>query len=139
MYDAILLPADGSPGSEAAIEHGIDLAALTDATVHAVHVAEVTDFGDVAEDDEDLVTQGHEIVQPVVATAEEADLEVVETVLEGTPHERLVEYARRNAIDAIVIGTHGKSGISRVLLGSTAEKVIRESPVPVVTVPDDAE
>lgn len=139
MYDAILLPTDGSPAAEAATEHGIHMAARNDATVHAVYVADVTDIGTLAEDDEDLVEQGYEILDSVVREAEDAGLDVVEDVLEGTPHERLLEYARRNEIDAIVIGTHGKSGLSRVLLGSTAEKVVRESPVPVLTVRDGAE
>ncbi|WP_207588456.1 universal stress protein [Halomontanus rarus] len=134
MYDAVLVPTDGSPGAEAAVDHGIHMAAQNGATVHAVHVVDVTDFGDIAEGDEDLVAQGYEVVEPVVAKAEEAGLEVVETVLEGTPHERLLEYAGRKEIDAIAIGTHGKSGLSRVLLGSTAEEIVREAPVPVLTV-----
>lgn len=47
---------------------------------------------------------------------------------------RLLEYVGRKEIDAIAIGTHGESGLSRVLLGSTAEEIVREAPVPVLTV-----
>lgn len=139
MYDAVLVPTDGSPGAEAAVDHGIHMAAQNDATVHAVYVADVTDFGDLAEGDEDLVAQGYEVIEPVVTKAEEAGLEVVETVLEGTPHERLLEYAEQEEIDAIAIGTHGKSGLSRVLLGSTAEEIVREATVPVLTVREGLE
>lgn len=136
MYDTILLPTDGSVGAEAAIDHALHLADQNDATVHAVHVVAVTDYGDLTEVDEDEEKRAFDVLDPVLEAVEEAGIEVVEEVLEGTPNERLVEYADHEDVDMIVMGTHGKSGVSRVLLGSTAEKVVRNSPVPVLTVRD---
>jgi nucleotide-binding universal stress UspA family protein len=83
-----------------------------------------------------LYERASEILDPVHAAADEADVELEETVIEGIAHETLIDYTKAKGIDLIVIGTHGKTGISRVLLGSTAEKVVRHSPVPVMTVRD---
>ena len=59
----------------------------------------------------------------------------VETVTEvGTPHEAIAEYAEEADVDLIVVGSHGRQGISRIVLGSVAEAVVRTSPVPVLVV-----
>lgn len=138
MYDSVLLPTDGSPAAEAAIDHAIHIATQNDATVHAVHVAEITEFGDITEGardvDDGLREGGKELLAPVLKAADDAGVDVVDTVLRGTAHERLVEYVEDRGIDVVVMGTHGKSGLSRVLLGSTAEKMVRHSPAPVLTV-----
>jgi nucleotide-binding universal stress UspA family protein len=52
----------------------------------------------------------------------------------GTPSEEIVNYADEHEIDLIVMGTHGRTGVARVLLGSVAEKVVRKAPCPVLTV-----
>lgn len=138
MYNKILLPTDGSPGAEAAIDHAMHVANQNDAVVHAVHVIEITDLGDITEETEDLEAElresSQELLTPILDAADNAEVEVVEAVIEGRPYEQLVEYVTENAIDMVVMGSHGKSGLSRVLLGSTAEKVVRHSPVPVLTV-----
>lgn len=138
MYDIILLPTDGSPGAEAAIDHAMHVANQNNAVVHAVHVIEITDLGDITEDAEDLETElqkgAQELLTPILDAADNVGVEVVEAVVEGRPHEQLVEYVNENEIDIVVMGSHGKSGLSRVLLGSTAEKVVRHSPAPVLTV-----
>ena len=59
---------------------------------------------------------------------------VVRDVRVGTPFLEIVRYAKETAIDLIVIGTHGRSGLAHVLLGSTAEKIVRKAPCPVLTV-----
>lgn len=134
MYDAILVPTDGSPGAEAAIDDAVHIAAQNDATVHVVYVVDQIDAGRLGEEPDDIRDDANEVIGPVTEIVRDAGLEVTEEVLEGTPDERIVEYARSNDIDMIVIGTHGKNGLSRVLLGSTAEKIVRESPVPVLSV-----
>lgn len=139
VYDQVLLPTDGSPGAEAAIEHGIHVASRDDAVVHSVHVAEMTDVGDVTtgipEDEPDEAVR--QLLESVRDAATEAGLETEEAILEGRPHEEITRYVDRNDIDLVVLGTHGKTGISRVLLGSTAEKVVRHSSAPVLTVSPD--
>lgn len=143
MYDDILLPTDGSPGAEAAIDHAVAQANQNSAVVHAVHVIEVTDMGDVTEDtgnmQNKLRSSARELLEPILDAAEKAEVESVEAVVEGRPHEKLVDYIEDNDIDLVVMGSHGKTGLSRILLGSTAEKVVRHSPAPVLTVPEREE
>ncbi|MXV63924.1 universal stress protein [Natronorubrum sp. JWXQ-INN-674] len=152
MYDTILVPTDGSPGAEPAIENALDLARRYDASVHALSVIDVaelmeldylgdrTDFERTIEPLEDAAKDA---VQTVVAQARErdADLEVVTVVRQGIPFEVILEYADRIDADLIVMGTHGRRGLSRFLLGSTTERIVRASPVPVLTVrfPEDSE
>jgi hypothetical protein len=63
---------------------------------------------------------------------------VVAAVESGVPAARIVDYARRHDIDLIVMGSHGRTGFSRALLGSVAERVVRLAPCPVLTVPREA-
>lgn len=138
MYDEILLPTNGSPLAEAAIEHAVHVATLEGAVVHAVHVLEAPERADHDVDTESLETAAEidtrRLLQPITEAAEDAGVEVVESVRRGQTHEQLIEYVVAHDIDLVVMGTHGKSGLSRVLLGSTAEKVVRHSPAPVLTV-----
>jgi nucleotide-binding universal stress UspA family protein len=79
---------------------------------------------------------GREAVADVVTEAEAGGLDRVEDhVIQGTPYRAIVEFATENDVDVIVMGTHGRRGIDRYLLGSVTEKVIRTSPVPVLSVP----
>ena len=74
--------------------------------------------------------------QAVSALAEMAGDEPVETgIREGNPSGEIVDYAREFDCDAVVMGTHGRGGIDRLLLGSVAGRVVRAAPVPVITVP----
>lgn len=142
MYDSVLLPIDDSPGAKAAIEHATRIARRYDAVIHIIHVLEVTDLGDFPDDIRDidsiedaLQLGGREMLKPVRHVTEAAGLETVEVLKEGKAHQKLIEYVDTHDIDLVVMGTHGKSGLSRVLLGSTTEKVVRHSSAPVLTVP----
>lgn len=63
-----------------------------------------------------------------------ADVEVTTALLEGVPFKELIRHAADNGVDLIVMSTHGHTGLKHVLLGSTAERVVREAPCPVMTV-----
>jgi nucleotide-binding universal stress UspA family protein len=63
-----------------------------------------------------------------------AGMTITRTVLTGTPFLEVIRYARENEIDLIVIGTHGRSGLVHVLMGSVAERIVRKAPCPVLTV-----
>lgn len=143
MYDRILVPTDGSPGAKAAIDHAIHVATQNDAVVHAVHAEELIDLDDATDgttaEDTVLEADAETALAPVVDAAEDAGLEVVEAVVEGRAQDRLIEYVEEEGIDLIVMGTHGKDGLSRVLLGSTTEKVVRNSPAPVLAVPENGD
>lgn len=63
-------------------------------------------------------------------------LTVKAEVVEGTPFHEIIEYARGHSVDLIVMGTHGRGALTRLLMGSVAEKVVRKAPCPVLTVHD---
>ena len=139
MYDSILIPTDGSAESAEAAEAGLDLAEELDAEVHAISVvdaelvASTTYTSGAAKNEERMHEEAEENAAEVAEGARERGLEAVEVVETGIPAEKIVEYADEN-VDAIVIGTHGRSGMRRVLLGSVTDKVVRTASVPVVTV-----
>ena len=142
MYDSILVPTDGSNAAVAAAEGAVSLARRFDATVHAVHVVE---FRNVRSTDEQLVADlrrfGERLVDEVEELASEAGVEATTSVLEtrGRVHRTIIEAAGERETDCIVMGTHGRTALARIALGSIAERTLRESPVPVVTVSEDAD
>ena len=137
MYDRILFPTDGSEGSATAFEHALGLARVHDATVDVLYVADtsqdsVTVLGGEMLDL--LAEEGERIVGEFEAHARDAGVEVRTAVLQGDPHATIVDYAESHRVDVVVMPTHGRSGLSRYLIGSVTEKVVRTSPVPVLTV-----
>jgi nucleotide-binding universal stress UspA family protein len=83
---------------------------------------------------EHLTTQGREATYYVETTGKILNVAVEPVILEGNPADEIVNFAEKNDIELIVIGTLGKSGVQRFLLGSVAENVIRHSKVPVLVV-----
>jgi nucleotide-binding universal stress UspA family protein len=142
----ILVALDGSDAAWKALEHA--LAEFGGETIAVLHVVDPTagthtsfedeyEFGrDYAYDD--AVERGEERLAQARERARQADAlseTVIETALEaGRPARTIVEYAEEHDVDHVVVGSRGRSGISRVLLGSVAESVVRRSPVPVTVV-----
>jgi nucleotide-binding universal stress UspA family protein len=139
MYDDILIPTDGSEESARAAEEGIGLAEALGADVHAIAVvdaeivASTTYTSGAAENEERMHEEAERNAKEVADRARERGLEAHEVVETGIPAEKIVGYAEENA-DAVVMGTHGRSGVRRFLLGSVTDKVVRTASVPVVTV-----
>jgi len=139
VYDNILIPTDGSNSAEAAVEHGIAMAKKFGSTVHALYVIEtrahyiltVSINDDVMEEYEEY---GEGLVTDVVERANKEGLDGVGIVKAGSIAEEIVEYARRNDIEGIVMGAEGRSAVDKYLVGSTAEKVIRTADIPVTVV-----
>ncbi|ELY52939.1 universal stress protein [Natronolimnohabitans innermongolicus] len=137
MFDTILLPTDGSDYAEAAAETGLELAATHDATVHVVSVADSGPLGDLrlpgdaASAKEAIRGRAEEYVDAVLERAEAADVDVTGTVLQGPPEHELLEYARDNDVDLIVMGTRGRGGVHRMAMGSVTDHVIRFGDIPV--------
>jgi len=117
----ILLATDFSEIARAAADVTGQQAAQWGARVHVLHV---TDPGDTRGDQLDRIAAG---LAPIPT--------IVRTMVAHDPARAIVAYASSHAIDLIVIGTHGRSGFSQVLLGSVAERVVRTAPCPVLTVP----
>ncbi len=83
---------------------------------------------------ETLRDKGRKAVRDVEVTGTQAGLTVVIEIVEGNSHEEIVDYITEHGIDMVIMGTHGRTGLDRVVMGSVAERVVRRSPVPVVTV-----
>ncbi|AZH24813.1 universal stress protein [Haloplanus aerogenes] len=132
--DRILVPTDGSACARAAVDQAIELALATDATLHVVHVVDsgIVDTGPIPAA---LEEAGERAIQQVVERADAAGVSATErSLLNGTPHQEIVDYADENGIECIVMGTHGRTGVDRYLLGSVAERVVRLSDSPVLAV-----
>ncbi|MDL5360654.1 universal stress protein [Halalkalicoccus sp. NIPERK01] len=140
MYDRILIPTDGSEEARKAVDHGIDLAAAVNASVHALFVVESrlsalpSDSMRQVTEREEWVRYGEEVTEEVVADAEARGVSGVAAVEHGKAHKEIVEYAEENGIDCIVMGTHGRDGVQDVILGNVTERVVRTANVPVLTV-----
>jgi nucleotide-binding universal stress UspA family protein len=143
MYDNILVPTDGSAASEGAVDHAIELAKQYDATLHALYVVDTGAYSsmEVGSDIviEALQEEGNQAVDRVANRAEDAGVAVETSVRTGIAHRSIVEYVSEEGIDLVVMGTHGRTGVGRFLLGSVAEKVVRTADAPVMTVRADEE
>lgn len=138
MYQDVLIATDGTDASETAIERGVELADQLDATVHALTVRESP--GSMQRDQlrADPDEEAEAVLEAVVRVAERADVPTTSSVREGTPQDEIVAFAEENDVDLVVVGTHARSGLDSVLVGSVAEAVVERSPVPVVTVRPEA-
>jgi nucleotide-binding universal stress UspA family protein len=136
----VLVPFDGSEQAKAALEyadseHGDDDLVL-------LHVLDFVESGYNAAPEaalagywdewyEDAKSSGEKLLEEA---SEEIDADPETELVVGRPSHAIVEYVEENDIDAVVIGSHGRDGLSRILLGSVAETVVRRSPVPVTVV-----
>ncbi len=140
MYETVLFPTDGSETATEAAAHAIDMATRHDADLHVLYVVDHHRVSQMAPKlgtdhiKRTLKQEGERITTETAATAREAGIETVEIVREGTPGQTIVDYADEVDAGAIVMGTNGRSGIDRLLLGSVAERVIQLSERPVMTV-----
>ncbi|WP_128477457.1 universal stress protein [Halorussus pelagicus] len=137
-YENVVVPTDGSAAASAAADRATDLAAAVDATLHAVSVVEEASLGfDVrsASVSDELEAITEDAIADVAATAADAGVERVrEKVLRGRVHRAILDYAADTDADLLVMGTRGRGGTDRILLGSVAERIVRTSPIPVLTV-----
>ena len=145
MYKRILVPIDGTDTSKAGLREAIALATSQKATLRLLHL--VSDFPilmemsagaiDFRQYEKELLGYGRKVLEDARSIAASADLRV-ETQLDvlkgGRVSDGILKDAVASGCDLIVIGTHGRRGVRRALLGSDAEAVLRESPVPVLLV-----
>lgn len=147
MYKRILIPTDGSTVAEAAVDQAIDIASKYDAEVHALYIADTDAIAySLGTEQVDRIRQGNfagmtelrkkaEAATGYVAElAEKEGLDVVEHHAGGQPHDMIADYAEDHDIDLIVMGSHGRAGIRRALLGSVTERTLRSTHCPVLVV-----
>ncbi len=144
MFKHILVALDGSACATHAFDLALALAKVEGARLDVCSIAEpIPAAGAVSrlELEEALAEangRAQLIVDEGVAKATNAGLKAKGNVSLGEPGYEIVEYARKIGADAIVLGTHGRTGLKRLFMGSVAEGVLRTAPVPVVTVREDA-
>lgn len=138
MYNKILVPTDGSTGMGRVIDHASGLAKAHDAELHFLYVVNTAGFASLPMETswESVTSMLQDEGESALRAAEgRADIEgTVTSILEGPPSREIIEYAQREGCDLIVMGTHGRGGINRILLGSVAERVVRSADIPVMTV-----
>jgi len=143
-FARILVPTDFSPPSEAALATAEALAAQFGASIHLIHVLEDPYTTAAIASDvygyvppglreswrKEALTQLEALLDP----PEKARFRVTTSVTFGSPARAIVDYARDNGINLIVMGTHGRGGVAHLLLGSVTERVVRSAECPVLTV-----
>lgn len=142
----ILLPTDGSDCSAKAMAYALSFAKQYGGRVVALHVVDQrweeqtrVVFAEVGQDLTQRIREGYEeearrILREVTDAAHNAGVPAETKVLTGIPSEDIIRVARELPADLIIMGTHGRAGMSHLLLGSVAEKVVRRAPCPVLTV-----
>ena len=147
-YKKIMIATDGSDCSNLAIDKGIELARLSGGTVYAVYVMSTAyslDMDGINYSSVDtnpcwgsirkaLKNQGQQAVDYIKGLGEAKGMNVKSVLLEGNPSEELIRYADTEKMDIVIMGTLGKTGLDRILLGSVAGKLVRHSKVPVMVV-----
>jgi nucleotide-binding universal stress UspA family protein len=148
MYSRILIATDGSPLADKGLDQGLALAAALGATVTILTVSEpwtafgvdatgfaVTEFALADEYEKAVSVSGREILDKAAAAAQAAGVPCQTVYQPGRfPADAIIEYAQANGTDLIVMASHGRRGLSRVLLGSQTTDVLTRSTVPVLVV-----
>ncbi|NLV04544.1 universal stress protein [Haloarcula rubripromontorii] len=138
MYSDILVPTDGSASMKQVLEHTLDIADGRDVTVHALYVIDDRAFLSMADEMQDEVlenmrAEGEAATSAVRETLEQDGIEVSTAIQRGKPADHIVSYVADADIDLITMGTQADE-YEKNMLGSTAQKVVTKSSVPVLTV-----
>ena len=138
--DHCLVPLDFSPYAEQALDYAIALAQKLQARVTLLHVIQLQQFG--ANTDmgiwpsatfiEEFEAEIRQKMQVYLARVTDAGLVGEVVVGHGVPFQEILDIARARQVNLIVMGTHGRTGLTHVLMGSVAEKVVRLAPCPVM-------
>jgi nucleotide-binding universal stress UspA family protein len=147
MYERVLVPTDGSDVARRAYEHAVRLAEIHGAEIHALYVVDVDALGiglGVEQVDrirqgkfgemEELEARARDATDEVASLARDHGVDCVTHVSAGRPHAVVADYADDHDIDLIVMGSHGRAGVSRAILGSVTERTLRATRRPVLVV-----
>ena len=139
----ILYPTDFSESSLEAMKYAVSFARDYKARLILMHVVNEQIFSEglnlprlAAPEalEQELVAEAGRQMRTVIPADARAGVDVEHVILRGMPFLEIIRYAKANEVDLIVIGTHGRSGMEHIIFGSTAEKVVRKAPCPVLSV-----
>ena len=144
MYKKILVPLDGSKLSESVLNHVVTIATSCqvpkvilirvrkplDESIWETMDTEIAEELDQAYHDESV-----KYLKGIAKKLEKKDIVVETEVLEGNPAEEIIKYSKNNVVDLITMSTHGRSGFSRIFFGSVADKVMRQTEIPILLRP----
>lgn len=143
----ILMPTDFSPASDIALQYALELAAREGASIRLVHVIDDARFSSAYGEGlplgppglwEHLVEETRKRLGQAGSKCAEAGVSATTQVLVGRPAPAITAEATAHGADLIVMGTHGRSGFARFVIGSVAQLVVRTADCPVLTVPDSS-
>ena len=143
LINKILLATDGSEYSARAVEYGIEIARISGSKIFAIYVVDTGAFASIPMDMawenmyEMLKAEGDKAIGFIRQKGEEEDIEIEGYILDGHPAQEIVNFSQTVSADLIVMGTLGKSGLDRFLLGSVAERVLRNAKIPVMIIRTD--
>ncbi len=140
--EKILFATDFSEGSTVALPYAVDIARQYGAKLYLVHVVyDITKATGwyvphvaVGEIYDEIEKNARAEIGKIDSAELKGLKDVGQVILKGTPYEEIIKFAEDNEVDLIVLGTHGRKGIDRVLFGSTAEQILRNAPCPVLSV-----
>jgi nucleotide-binding universal stress UspA family protein len=140
MYDAILVPTDGSTGTARTLDHALSIAADNEATLYVLYVLDNRQYRAAAPETKEEVIgslreEGERALEDAAVRARDAGVEVVTELRQGIPHKDIIEYADEADIDLIAMGTHGRTARDRIAtLGSVTQRVVQNADRPVLVV-----
>jgi len=136
----ILCPIDHSDCSKEALKYAVSFAMRDEAKLYLLHIIDIRSFNEGLDamskqipDEETLELLRVKLLDCIPEEIRD-DMNVEASVVQGVPFAEIISTAREKEIDMIVIGSHGRTGISHLMLGSVSEKVVRKAPCPVLTV-----
>src|SRR5512136_729601 len=141
MFEKILVATDGSEHGYRAARVALDLGKISGGRVTAIYVADTVKTSHLPDDmllfsiRELLLKEGKEALKQVEDLAKEKGVSLESVAVEGNPGSEIISYAESAGSDIIILGAVGRTGLDKFLLGSVAEKVVRNSKIPVLTVP----
>ncbi|RJS48949.1 MAG: universal stress protein UspA [Methanobacterium sp.] len=130
MFKRILVPSDGSEHATKAADKAIQLAKILDAEIVAVHVIDEK----LIQPFEVLEEEGMEILHQIQKKGESAGVEVSEVLLLGNPRHDMKKISNKTEADLIVIASHGRTGLEKILMGSVAENTLKTADIPVLLI-----
>jgi nucleotide-binding universal stress UspA family protein len=140
MFNRILLPLDGSPLAEQALPHAIAIAECFQSELILLQVliplprSPVTEEAAILRAEEAKAILVHEYLESVAAKVQDQSIKMQVIAIEGRPHFQILQYAEINQVDMIVMCSRGQSGLSRWMIGSVADRVMRGANMPVLLV-----